>query len=293
MARKGSYPRIKGWADDMHYLIMDYDKNNLVTLSVNIKTGKGSIVDLPPSPLGVLNGSLPDGVVINSDDVVSPGAGSVIFYREDDLYYCKAGDKVLKRLTYDEDPEVNVQFSPDGLKIAYTKKNDLYVFDLSDSGEIQLTHDGADRIYNGYASWVYMEEILGRSSRYAAFWWSPDSRKIAFLHTDETSVPLFTVIRLDKSDGLHGNTEITPYPKAGDPNPVVGLGIADIVTAKTTWVRSGSDKDQYIAWPFWTNDSRGLAVQVLNRDQNKMEFFLLIRIQAITRSFTGKHRIHG
>jgi dipeptidyl-peptidase-4 len=270
----GSYPGITGWADDTHYIIRKYEKNNLVTLSVDIITGKGSAVSLPVSPRDLLNESLPQGIIIGSQDVVSPDAGSVILIRENDLYFCKAGDKVLKRLTDDEAPEVNVRFSPDGLKIAYTKKKDLYVYDLSEYSETRLTYDASDRIYNGYSSWVYMEEILERSSRYAAFWWSPDSRKIAYLHTDETSVPLFTVTRLDKPDGVHGITEVTPYPKAGDPNPVVRMGIADIVTAKTTWVKTDPEKDQYIAWPFWTNDSRGLAIQLLNRDQDKMEFIL-------------------
>ena len=73
--------------------------------------------------------------------------------------------------------------------------------------EIRLTTDASEKIYNGYSSWVYMEEILGRPSRYAAFWWSPDGNKIAYLRTDETDVPVFTLNRLDEPDGIHGLIE--------------------------------------------------------------------------------------
>jgi dipeptidyl-peptidase-4 len=119
-----------------------------------------------------------------------------------------------------------------------------------------------------------MEEILGRASQYAAFWWSPDGSKVAFLRTDETDVPVFTLNRLDEADGLHGTLEITPYPKPGDPNPKVKMGIADASTGKVTWVKTDYNVDQYIAWPFWTPDSKKLAMQVVNRDQNDLQIIL-------------------
>jgi len=205
---------------------------------------------------------------------MSPDMKSVVIVKDNDLFYFTKGDKELRRLTNNEVPEVNVRFSPDGQKLAYTKNKDLYIYNLQVNKEIRLTFDATDRIYNGYSSWVYMEEILGRSSRYAAFWWSPDGSKIAYLRTDETEVPIFTLNRLDEADGLHGKLEQVPYPKAGDPNPKVKMGIADISTGKTTWVKTDYNVDQYIAWPFWTPDSRKLAVQVLNRDQNDMKFIL-------------------
>ena len=119
-----------------------------------------------------------------------------------------------------------------------------------------------------------MEEILDRPSHYAAFWWSPDGNKIAYLRTDETDVPVFTLNRLDEADGIHGKLEQVPYPKPGDPNPKVKMGIADVVTGKTTWVKTDYTVDQYIAWPFWTPDSKKLAIQVINRDQNDMKIIL-------------------
>ncbi len=266
---------ILGWTDDTHYLIRTFDADrNPVIKNVNIKTGKGKIVPPSKSEREIIRELLPPGVTMEINDIVSPDLNSVILIKENNLFYFKKGDKELRGITNDTLEEVNVRFSPDGSKIAYTRAKDLYVYDLINNREIRLTKDASERIYNGYSSWVYMEEILGRASRYAAFWWSPDGSKIAYLRTDECDVPIFTLNRLDEPDGIHGLLEQVPYPKAGDPNPKVTMGIADITTAKTTWVKTDYSVDQYIAWPFWTPDSKKLAIQIVNRDQNVLSIIL-------------------
>ena len=267
--------RITGWADDSHYLLQTFDsEKNLVVKSVDVRSGKSTIVTPQKSEREILSESLPNGMTIGLNDVVSPDMVSLVIIKDNDLYYFKKGDKELRRLTNDDVPEVNARFSPDGLKIAYTKNKDLYVFDLLLNKEIRLSFDASERIYNGYSSWVYMEEILDRPSRYAAFWWSPDGNKIAYLRTDETDVPVFTLNRLDEADGIHGKLEQVPYPKPGDPNPKVKMGIADVASAKTTWVKTDYTVDQYMAWPFWTPDGSKLAIQIINRDQNDMKIIL-------------------
>ena len=266
---------IIGWTDDSHYQIRNFDSDKkLVIQSVDIKTGKGVVIPSIESERDILIKALPVGVSLSMNDVISPDKKSVVILKDNDLFFFTIGDKELKRLTNDKIPEVNARFSPDGKKIAYTKNKDLYVYDLTDKKETRLTFDASDKIYNGYCSWVYMEEILERSSHYAAFWWSPDGNKIAYLRTDETDVPVFTLNRLDEPDGIHGLIEATPYPKPGDPNPKVKMGIADIATAKTTWVKTDYNVDQYIAWPFWTPDSKKLAIQIINRDQNVLIIIL-------------------
>jgi dipeptidyl-peptidase 4 len=267
--------RVTGWTDDTHYIFQSLDSaKKAVTLLVDIKTGKGVPYKEPKSARELLNESLPRGTSLGFSDIIGPDGKSAVIIKENDLFYFKMGEKELKRLTNDKVQEVNTRFSPEGSKLAYTKNKDLYVFDLVNNKEIRLTSDATDRIYNGFCAWVYMEEILERSSQYAAFWWSPDGNKIGYLRTDETKVPVFTLNRLDELDGLHGTLEVVPYPKPGDPNPKVKMGIADIATAKTTWVKTDYNVDQYIAWPFWTPDSKKLAVQVLNRDQNDLKVLL-------------------
>jgi dipeptidyl-peptidase 4 len=273
--RGGNQIAVTGWTDETHYLFRSFDDNkNPVTRSVDVKTGKSVVVNPELSGRDQIAALLPSGTTLSMNDVLSPDSKSIILSKDNDLYLFTSADKSMKRLTNDKSPEVNARFSPDGQKIAYTKSKDLYVYDLAQGREIRLTSDASEKVYNGYASWVYYEEILGRPSRYAAFWWSPDGSRIAYLRTDETEVPVFTLNRLDEPDGLHGLIEAVPYPLPGDPNPRVKMGIADIASAKTTWVKTDYSVDQYIAWPFWTPDSRKLAVQVVNRDQNDLKILL-------------------
>lgn len=271
----GTQVAVTGWTDDNHYIIRTFDAEKKPVLqSVDIKSGKAVTASPVKTEREIFIQSLPQGITIGMADMLSPDAKSALVVKDNDLFFIASGDKELRRLTNDKVPEVNARFSPDSKKIAYTKNKDLYVFDLTANKEIRLTADATDKIYNGYASWVYMEEILGRGSRYAAFWWSPDGNKLAYLRTDDTPVPVFTLNRLDEADGIHGLIEATPYPKPGDPNPKVKMGIADIATTQTTWVKTDYSADEYIAWPFWTTDSRKLAVQVLNRDQNDLKIIL-------------------
>ena len=91
-----------------------------------------------------------------------------VFTKDNDLYI-KVNDEVIQ-LTSDSLKESNPTMSPDGNYVAFTKKNDLYSINIATKKQTRLTEDGSDVILNGYSSWVYMEEILGRISAYRAFW---------------------------------------------------------------------------------------------------------------------------
>ena len=169
---------------------------------------------------------------------------------------------------------VNLTYSPDSTKLAFTRDNDLYVIDIATGKETRLTFDGTDLILNGYASWVYYEEILGRSSRYKAFWWSPDSRKIGFYRFDNTSVPLFPIYSPFGQDGKLNNTR---YPKAGEKNPEVKIGMIDISggsgTPETVWADFDSSEDQYFGIPFWGADSEEFYIARMPRIQNTLDLY--------------------
>ncbi len=100
--------------------------------------------------------------------------------------------------------------SPDKKHVAFVRQNNLYVADANNKNERQLTKDGATYIYNGKAAWVYYEEIYNRAG-YRAFWWSPDSKHIAFLHFDETKVPKVPIHH--HVEGLDQFIENMPYPR--------------------------------------------------------------------------------
>ena len=241
------------WEDDTHYLETQKDKKgNDVLMSIDAVTGKAK--PAKPTPAG------------------REMADVSVTTREGELFLTNRTDNSSRQLTANVGQELNPRMSPDAKRVAFTRDNDLFVIDLESNLERRMTYDGTDLVYNGYASWVYFEEILGRGSRYAAFWWSPDSKKVAFLHFDDEPVPLFVLMR---ADSLHGAPEFTRYPKPGDPNPKVKLGIADVERGKLTWAKFDVNVDQYIAWPFWKPNSEELLVQVLNRDQNHMQFFMV------------------
>jgi dipeptidyl-peptidase-4 len=167
----------------------------------------------------------------------------------------------------------NPTLSPDGKYVAYTRKNNLYVTELATKKETAITSDGKDGILNGYASWIYYEEIIGRPSHYKAFWWSPDSKSIAYMRFDETVVPVFPIYF---ADGQHGFLEKTRYPKAGDTNPEVKIGISTIVNPKTTWADFDEHKDQYFGTPQWT-PSNELFVLWMNRGQDTLDIYQVSR----------------
>jgi dipeptidyl-peptidase-4 len=171
------------------------------------------------------------------------------------------------QLTNDKDKEVNPTISPDGNYVAYTKNNNLYTVNIGTKKETALTTDGSNLILNGYASWVYMEEILGRATAYKSFWWSPDSKKIAYFRSDDSKVPEFIIT---DGTGQHGLVEKTRYPKVGDPNPEVKVGIVSPDGGTTVWSDFNEKDDQYFGMPYWKADGSSLLVQWMNRLQNNL-----------------------
>lgn len=195
-------------------------------------------------------------------------SGKSVFIKNNDLFF-KDGNKAETRLTNDEAVEVNPTFSPDSNYVAYTKNNNLYAVNISTQKEQQFTFDGNDSLMNGYASWVYMEEILGRRSRYRAFWWSPDSKNIAFFKTNDGPVPVFI---LTDAAGQHGSVERTRFPAPGDKNPEVKIGIAHLNNSPVTWADFNEQDDQYFGMPYWKPDGSLLALWI-NRDQNDLKIY--------------------
>jgi len=186
------------------------------------------------------------------------------------LHEVAAAGKDLEHYKLIKKGDKNPTISPDGKMIALTRNNDLYVIEIASGIEKRYTFDGSSLIKNGYASWVYYEEIFGRISEYRAFWWSPDSKKLAFYRFDDTNVPMFPIFNFS---GQHGSVAETRYPKAGDPNPEVKIAIIDILSGKTIWADFDSKEDQYFGMPVWRPDSEALLIQWMNRDQNDFRLY--------------------
>lgn len=180
---------------------------------------------------------------------------------------------------------VNMTYSPDSTKIAFTRANDLWVADIATGAETRLTFDGTDLILNGYSSWVYYEEILGRATRYKAFWWSPDSQKIGFYHFDNTNVPMFPIY---SPKGQDGHLNLTRYPKAGEENPKVRIGMVDLGNpSKIVWADFNENEDQYFGIPFWGSDSKDFYIAREPRIQNTLDLYAVSAADG-----TKKHIYH-
>jgi len=149
---------------------------------------------------------------------------AILLNHASDLWHYHIAAGRLVRLTNNDDEEKEADFSPDGRWVSFVRNNDLYVVDVASGDEKQITRDGSERVHNGYLVWVYEEELYGRGQN-RGYWWSPDSRKIAFLRLDDSPVPRFILSNEIPNSPV---IEDTRYPKAGDPNPLVRLGIADV-----------------------------------------------------------------
>jgi dipeptidyl-peptidase-4 len=149
---------------------------------------------------------------------------AILVNNANDLWYYDVATGTARRLTNNKDEEREADFSPDGKWVSFVRGNNLFVVDIARGREKQLTRDGGEKIYNGYLDWVYEEELYGRGDK-RGYWWSPDSRYIAFLRLDENPVPKFVLANDTVTDQVVENTD---YPQSGDPNPLVKLGIADI-----------------------------------------------------------------
>lgn len=198
-----------------------------------------------------------------------------------DIYLAVGNDQPI-RLTTDSLPKQNPTFSPDSQYIGFTRNNDLYSIHLASGKETRHTHDGSNLILNGYASWIYYEEILGRPSRYRSFWWSPDSKTIAFMRMDQSRVPMFPIY---SEEGQHGFIEETRYPKPGDQNPEVRIGFVSVDGTPVTWADFNEKDDQYFGMPNWKPDGTGLLVKWMNRDQNQLVVWDVNRTDGTKKKF--------
>ena len=186
-----------------------------------------------------------------------------------DLYFYDFTSGAAKRLTNDAAEEMEADFSPDGKMVSFVRGNNLFAVDVASGKETQLTKDGAEKFFNGTLVWVYEEELYGRGNK-RGYWWSPDSSAIAFMRTDETPVRNFVVINHEKT---YQTIENTPYPKAGTPNPMVKLGIAEIKNGSVQFADTANYKpeDFLISRVDWSPDSKRVIYQAQNREQTFLD----------------------
>jgi dipeptidyl aminopeptidase/acylaminoacyl peptidase len=171
---------------------------------------------------------------------LDPDRKGFTFDQGDDLVHATLDGAEIVRVPISKGPRELTTFSPDGTKLAFVRDNDLYVVDIPSRTERRLTTGGSDLVRHGKADWVYYEEIFDRN--WQAYWWSPDSKRIAFLECDDSPVGTHVVLN-ETASPTSREVESTHYPRAGDPNPKVRIGIVrtDPDDPTVVWARVAGD----------------------------------------------------
>jgi dipeptidyl-peptidase-4 len=266
------------WLDPATYVVARQSGSGYEWLKVDALSGRTSPLfdaDRMEAALASMPGvtRAEAGLVARSNNLTfNPARTGVLVTIADDLYFYDATAARASRLTAATGVEEEATFSPDGKLVAFVRAHNLHVVDLVTERERALTHDGGREILNGKLDWLYQEEIYGRD-RFRGYWWSPDSTRIAFLQLDERPVPEYTVV---DHIPYRPTLEVTDYPKAGDPNPVVRIGVASATGGDPTWVdlAAYSSTDFLIVGVDWTPDGRQVVHQVQNREQTWLDLNL-------------------
>ncbi|HEX7313118.1 MAG TPA: S9 family peptidase [Pyrinomonadaceae bacterium] len=223
-----------------------------------------------------LNALLPDSGVtgsLNWPEAFDPAGRRALYVFAGDLFVLDLAASRFTRLTKTATEEQSPGFSPDGRRLAFVREHDLYVVELDTGAETRVTRDGSETTLNGTLSWVYWEEVFGR--RDIGYWWSPDSRALAYLQTDESAVgtSAFVDFRPDGAPRLIKQR----YPKAGTPNPRVRVGVAEVGRSNTVWVNINDRPFEYVLRVKWLPDGRRLSVQTHSRDQKESGLYFASR----------------
>ncbi len=192
---------------------------------------------------------------------------ALLFPLGGDLCYfdlTKPSAQATRRLTRTPEFETDARFSPEGRYVSFVRGQDLFIIDLVEGVERQLTLDGEDLIKNGTAEFIAQEEM----DRYTGYWWSDDEAYIAFTQTDESPV------RVSQRFEIYADTFKVidqRYPRTGTANVIVKLGVLELATGETQWIDLGQETDIYLARVDWLPDSRHLSFQLQSRDQKSLE----------------------
>ncbi len=180
------------------------------------------------------------------------------------------------QLTATAAAELDAKLSPDGRFVSFRREHDLYSLEITTGKLTQLTRDGSETLLNGELDWVYPEELEIAT----AHWWSPDSKRIAYLQLDIGKEPVFPQVDLL---GLRARFEPERYPKAGDPNADARVGIVSATGGETKWMDLGETRNYLLARVAWLPDSQAIAVERLNRIQNRLDLLIANAVNGAAR----------
>jgi dipeptidyl-peptidase-4 len=194
----------------------------------------------------------------------APDGNSLLFVGGNSLVMLDLRTMKPKSVLSSEKDIEDPRFSPDGKWLAFVRNFNLEVTNIATGETKALTTGGGEELLKGKLDWVYPEEL----DAVTAYWWSPDSSKIAYYQMDERPVTRYPI--MDMSSPL-GAMEFTRFPQAGEPNPIVRVGVVPVTGGETKWMDTGANTDAYLPRVMWLRDSRRISIQRLNRAQTRLD----------------------
>src|SRR5262249_30864369 len=195
----------------------------------------------------------------------APDSEHILFDANGQLWYYTLSSGKSVALSGPGESAVDPKFSEDGKRLSYLRNHNLVVKPVDGGAEKALTSDGNENLLNGEVDWVYSEELGVRSN----YFWSPDSSRIVLLQMNESKIPTYPITDYIPQ---HPTVYQEKYPKVGDANPEVQLGVVGAGGGQVRWIHLTDEKDMYIPRFGWVKDGVIWAT-VLNRAQNKLDLY--------------------
>jgi dipeptidyl-peptidase-4 len=266
--RQSSVYGLRSMNDGAHYTVLERDSLGRSIVKYAYKSGKLVASILTETTLKELTKNKDisiGGYQFSADEskvLISYNEESIYRHSSTALYYViDLKDKKATQIAKGERVR-NGEFSPNGQMLSYIKENNIYIQNLKTQQTTQVTADGKyNHIINGFADWVYEEEFAFDQ----AYFWSPDSKMIAFYKSDESAVKKF---HMPLFNGLYPEDYSFKYPKAGEDNSKVSIHLFTLEGAKTQQIQLGDY--EYIPRIKWTQSADYLAVMRMPRLQNEL-----------------------
>jgi dipeptidyl-peptidase-4 len=194
-----------------------------------------------------------------------------------DIYMLNLAEAEFIRITETEEEELGPTLSPDGKRIAFVRINEVYVYDLEKKKEKQATFNSTKTLYNGRLSFMYWEDVFYRNNG-VGLWWSPDSQALAYMQTDVSQVTEFIYYDVKP---FNPRVIKVRYPLVGEIIETVRVGIIEMNSGETTWLKGTGIPNEYVTNVDWLPDSKRISFRSLNRAQDELDLYFADR-------YTGK-----
>ncbi|MFZ0738654.1 MAG: S9 family peptidase [Candidatus Acidiferrales bacterium] len=197
----------------------------------------------------------------------APDGRAILFKSDSALVWLDLASMKSKRLLEGDAEIEDARISPDGKWVSYVQDFNLWLINVASVEKKQLTIGGSEDVLKGKLDWLYPEEFSTRT----AYWWSPDSSRVAYYEMDERPVAKYPIVDMS---GPTGAIEMTRFPSAGEANPIVRVGVIPVSGGETRWLDTGADTNVYLPRVNWLPDSKHVAIQRLNRAQDHLDLLL-------------------